>query len=111
MSDQPTSRDGVASRTLAILVTINGTDHSLDLEPRVSLLDALRERLHLTGTKKGCDQGACGACTVHVEGRRVLSHVMGVLPAHYQRGDAEGAFVVARRLRGANWDTPRKKNE
>ena len=58
---------------MATFVTINGTDYSLDLEPRVSLLDALRERLHLTGTKKGCDQGACGACTVHVEGRRVLS--------------------------------------
>jgi xanthine dehydrogenase YagT iron-sulfur-binding subunit len=58
---------------VATFVTINGTDYSLDLEPRVSLLDALRERLHLTGTKKGCDQGACGACTVHVEGRRVLS--------------------------------------
>jgi xanthine dehydrogenase YagT iron-sulfur-binding subunit len=43
------------------------------LEPRVTLLDALRERLGLTGTKKGCDQGQCGACTVHVNGRRVLS--------------------------------------
>ena len=54
-------------------LTVNGCSHTLDLDPRVSLLDALRERLGLTGTKKGCDQGACGACTVHLDGRRVLS--------------------------------------
>jgi xanthine dehydrogenase YagT iron-sulfur-binding subunit len=52
---------------------VNGQTHQLRLDPRVTLLDALRERLHLTGSKKGCDQGACGACTVHVGGRRVLS--------------------------------------
>jgi xanthine dehydrogenase YagT iron-sulfur-binding subunit len=50
---------------------INGTAHQLRLEPRVTLLDALRDRLGLTGTKKGCDQGTCGACTVLVNGRRV----------------------------------------
>jgi xanthine dehydrogenase YagT iron-sulfur-binding subunit len=54
-------------------LTVNGCSHTLDLDPRESLLDALRERLNLTGTKKGCDQGACGACTVHLDGRRVLS--------------------------------------
>src|SRR5882724_2345237 len=52
---------------------INGERHSLAIEPRVTLLDALREYLGLTGTKKGCDQGQCGACTVHVEGERVLA--------------------------------------
>ncbi|MNY26128.1 Carbon monoxide dehydrogenase small chain [compost metagenome] len=52
---------------------INGQDHTLRLEPRVTLLDALRERLHLPGTKKGCDHGQCGACTVIVDGRRTLS--------------------------------------
>lgn len=52
---------------------VNGVVELLDLEPRVSLLDALRERLGLTGTKKGCDQGACGACTVLVDGERILS--------------------------------------
>ena len=52
---------------------VNGRTHQLRLDPRVTLLDVLRERLHLTGSKKGCDQGACGACTVHVGGRRVLS--------------------------------------
>jgi xanthine dehydrogenase YagT iron-sulfur-binding subunit len=56
-----------------IRLRVNGRDHELDLEPRVSLLDALRERLAMTGTKKGCDQGACGACTVLVDGERVLS--------------------------------------
>jgi xanthine dehydrogenase YagT iron-sulfur-binding subunit len=58
---------------VATVLAINGIEYSLDLDPQVSLLDALRERLHLTGTKKGCDQGACGACTIHVDGRRVLS--------------------------------------
>jgi xanthine dehydrogenase YagT iron-sulfur-binding subunit len=52
-------------------LTINGKPYALALEPRVTLLDALRERLDLTGTKKGCDQGTCGACTVLVDGRRV----------------------------------------
>jgi xanthine dehydrogenase YagT iron-sulfur-binding subunit len=52
---------------------VNGEDYSLELEARESLLDVLRERLGLSGTKKGCDQGACGACTVLVDGDRILS--------------------------------------
>jgi len=52
---------------------INGHTEALDIEPRVTLLDALREHLGLTGTKKGCDHGQCGACTVHVDGERVLA--------------------------------------
>lgn len=54
-------------------MNINGISHSLTLEPRVTLLDALREQMGLTGSKKGCDHGQCGACTVLVDGRRVLS--------------------------------------
>jgi aerobic-type carbon monoxide dehydrogenase small subunit (CoxS/CutS family) len=53
--------------------TVNGEEVCLALDPRESLLDVLRERLVLTGTKKGCDQGQCGACTVHIDGRRVVS--------------------------------------
>ena len=56
-----------------IHLDINGRGHELAIEPRVTLLDALREHLGLTGTKKGCDQGQCGACTVHVDGARVLA--------------------------------------
>ena len=56
-----------------ITLEVNGARHALAIEPRVTLLDALRENLRLTGTKKGCDRGACGACTVHVDGRRVNS--------------------------------------
>ena len=57
---------------LSIALTINGAPHTIVLEdPRVTLLDLLRERLHLTGTKKGCDRGQCGACTVLLDGRRV----------------------------------------
>ncbi|MGV2128133.1 (2Fe-2S)-binding protein [Agrobacterium vitis] len=64
------------SGTLHLSLTINGAVHECDVEPRVTLLDALREHLSLTGTKKGCDQGQCGACTCHVDGKRVLSCMM-----------------------------------
>ncbi|MGB0007983.1 MAG: (2Fe-2S)-binding protein [Candidatus Sulfotelmatobacter sp.] len=61
------------SPPVAIVLNVNGRDYHLKLEPRVTLLDTLRERLQLFGTKKGCDHGQCGACTVHVNGRRVNS--------------------------------------
>ncbi|MBM2619415.1 (2Fe-2S)-binding protein [Actinoplanes sp. LDG1-06] len=54
-------------------MTVNGTVTPLTVDPRETLLDVLRERLRLTGTKKGCDRGQCGACTVHVDGERVVS--------------------------------------
>ena len=52
---------------------INGTDHALTIDPRDTMLDLLRDRLHLTGTKKGCDHGQCGACTVLSDGKRILA--------------------------------------
>src|SRR5438874_7617687 len=58
---------------VTIGLRINGQLHSLTLDPRTTVLDALREHLELTGSKKGCDHGQCGACTVLIEGRRVLS--------------------------------------
>jgi xanthine dehydrogenase YagT iron-sulfur-binding subunit len=59
--------------TIPLSLEVNGKKHNLNVEPRVTLLDLLREQLQLTGTKKGCDHGQCGACTVHVDGTRVLS--------------------------------------
>ena len=59
--------------TIPLAIEVNGTKHNLQVEARTTLLDLLRENLHLTGTKKGCDHGQCGACTVHVNGERVLS--------------------------------------
>jgi len=56
-----------------LTLSVNGEKHKLSIDPRVTLLDLLREQLGLTGTKKGCDFGQCGACTVHVDGQRVLS--------------------------------------
>src|SRR5215217_6560461 len=67
----PAPSQGPSSTPLTLRV--NGASVALDVEPRVSLLDALREHLGLTGTKKGCDQGTCGACTVQIDGRRVLA--------------------------------------
>jgi xanthine dehydrogenase YagT iron-sulfur-binding subunit len=58
---------------VAVHLRVNGRAYALDLDPRTTLLDALREHLQLTGSKKGCDQGQCGACTVIVEGRRINS--------------------------------------
>src|SRR5262245_51285057 len=62
-----------AASSVSVTLTVNGTRHVLTLDPRSSLLDVLRDRLDLTGTKKGCDHGQCGACTVLADGRRIVS--------------------------------------
>ncbi|MGI4878769.1 MAG: (2Fe-2S)-binding protein [Janthinobacterium lividum] len=67
-ADVPAAASGVP-----VVLRINGGDHRLTVDTRMTLLDALRERLGLTGSKKGCDQGQCGACTVHVDGERTLA--------------------------------------
>jgi xanthine dehydrogenase YagT iron-sulfur-binding subunit len=67
----PVTKPGLKPGT--VVVTVNDQANELRIEPRVSLLDALREHLGLTGSKKGCDQGTCGACTVWLDGRRVLA--------------------------------------
>jgi len=67
------SATGVAAGPVKVTLKINGKQHALEIDPRVSLLDALREHLNLTGSKKGCDHGQCGACTVLVNGRRINS--------------------------------------
>jgi xanthine dehydrogenase YagT iron-sulfur-binding subunit len=59
--------------TVPVTLKVNGESHAVMIDPRSTLLDTLRETLHLTGTKKGCDHGQCGACTVHIDGRRVNS--------------------------------------
>lgn len=69
----PTSAGPNIDGAVPITLRINGKEHSLRIDPRTTLLDCIRETVVLTGTKKGCDHGQCGACTVHVNGRRVLS--------------------------------------
>jgi len=67
------TEEALTEGTVAINLRVNGHSHALQLDPRTTLLDCLRENLALSGTKKGCDHGQCGACTVHVNGRRVNS--------------------------------------
>jgi len=69
-SVSPGAPSGAASLVSTTLL-VNGESHTLELDPRTTLLDALRDHVNLTGTKKGCDHGQCGACTVHINGRRV----------------------------------------
>ena len=64
--DEPDSR-------ISMKLEVNGRECEVSIDPRMTLLDCLREVLHLTGTKKGCDQGQCGACTIHINGRRMNS--------------------------------------
>jgi xanthine dehydrogenase YagT iron-sulfur-binding subunit len=70
---EPQTETSAIAGAVPVTLRVNGKDYHLMLEPRVTLLDTLRERIALPGTKKGCDHGQCGACTVHVNGRRVNS--------------------------------------
>jgi xanthine dehydrogenase YagT iron-sulfur-binding subunit len=67
------SAGATTPETVSVSLTVNGTRHALMLDPRTTLLDLVREHLDLTGTKKGCDQGQCGACTMLIDGRRANS--------------------------------------
>ncbi len=69
-------------RELEIALRVNGTDYRLTIDTRTTLLDVLRERLGITGPKKGCDHGQCGACTIHIDGRRVVSCLTLAAQAH-----------------------------
>jgi xanthine dehydrogenase YagT iron-sulfur-binding subunit len=75
-ADVPSPDANLGSEDMIVTLQVNNHVHRLPLDPRATLLDTLRERLSLFGTKKGCDHGQCGACTVHVGGRRVLSCLM-----------------------------------
>ena len=81
--------------TYEIVLSVNGADHAIQVDTRMTLLDALREKLDLTGSKKGCDQGQCGACTIHINGERHLACLTLTVAAEGQRittieGLAEG---------------------
>ena len=73
VADEPVTKSELDANAIPLSLDVNGRVHELRLDPRTTLLDALREHLDLTGTKKGCDQGACGACTVLIDGRRYNS--------------------------------------
>lgn len=107
-SSQPQPGDDHGSTRVPLSLTVNGTLHRLDIDPRESLLDVLRERLDLTGTKKGCNQGACGACTVMADGRRInsclalaatcndahVSTIEGLSPADGELHPLQAAFIA-----------------
>jgi xanthine dehydrogenase YagT iron-sulfur-binding subunit len=72
-SEQAAASSSDSKDAVPVSLRVNGRKHDLRIDPRTTLLDCLREHLHLTGSKKGCDHGQCGACTVHINGRRVNS--------------------------------------
>ncbi len=81
----------MSAPTLPVTLTVNGQSHSLTVDSRTTLLDGLREHLGLTGTKVGCNHGTCGACTVHIDGRRQLACLVLAASAsgrarHHHRG-------------------------
>ena len=76
LAERPQKEQSLSSESkdaIPVTLRVNGKKYDLQIDPRTTLLDCLREHLHLTGSKKGCDHGQCGACTVHVNGRRQLS--------------------------------------
>ncbi|WP_051248499.1 (2Fe-2S)-binding protein [Inquilinus limosus] len=73
MDAEPNTIESPGDATAEVTLRVNGRTRRLRIDPRVTLLDALRDHLGLTGSKKGCDRGECGACTVHIDGRRALS--------------------------------------
>src|SRR5215470_8529300 len=76
LAERPQKKQSLSSESkdaIPVTLRVNGKKYDLQIDPRTTLLDCLREHLHLTGSKKGCDHGQCGACTVHVNGRRMNS--------------------------------------
>ena len=76
LAERPQKEQSLSSESkdaIPVTLRVNGKKYDLQIDPRTTLLDCLREHLHLTGSKKGCDHGQCGACTVHINGRRQLS--------------------------------------
>ena len=96
------------ARSFLVRLKVNGRDYELQVEPRVSLLDALRERLGLTGTKKGCDHGQCGSCTVLADDRRILSCLTLAVQVDGARVSTDGQSLGAqvKRLRAAGLQEP-----
>src|SRR5260370_17227074 len=89
------------SAPLSVGLTVNGRPRTIAVEPRTTLLDALRDTLALNGTKKGCDRGECGACTVHIDGRRGLSCMTLAAVHEVRRTTTAGGLDRRRRLHPA----------
>jgi xanthine dehydrogenase YagT iron-sulfur-binding subunit len=73
VKQEPAETPAAVAGGISLILRVNGREHQVQIDPRATLLDCLRESLYLTGTKKGCDHGQCGACTVHIDGRRINS--------------------------------------